>query len=94
MSGRSRLGLRDELALALMPTLTVLLVFALVESLARQRLIFASLASSAFLIYLDPHHVTNRIRTLVTAQLLGAVAGWAAHAALGPATWPAAAPCW
>lgn len=49
--GRARLPLKGELLLALAPTITVLIVFALVEVLSNQRLLFASLASSAFLIY-------------------------------------------
>ena len=53
----------------------VLSVLALVEALSRQRLLFASLASSAFLIYLDPNHGTNRVWTLVRAHLIAAVAG-------------------
>jgi hypothetical protein len=57
---RQRLRLRDELLLAFVPTATVLIVFAAVEALSNQRLLFASLASSAFLIYLDPEHGTNR----------------------------------
>lgn len=81
---RRRLGLRGEFALAALPTATVLLVLALVEALARQRLLFASLASSAFLIYLDPGHPTNRVRTLLIAQGAAAAIGWAALAALGP----------
>lgn len=51
--------LKDELILALLPTLVVLGVLAFVEVLSRQGLLFASLASSAFLIYLDPQHNTN-----------------------------------
>jgi hypothetical protein len=51
---RRRLGLKGVFALALLPTLMVLSVLGLVETLGRQRLLFASLASSAFLIYLDP----------------------------------------
>jgi len=61
---RRRLTLKGELALATAPTAIVLGVFALVEVLSRQRLLFASLASSAFLIYLDPQHGTNTMRTL------------------------------
>lgn len=61
---RSRLSLKDELALATAPTLTVLGVLALVEVLSRQRVLFASLASSAFLIYLDPQQGINSVRTL------------------------------
>lgn len=81
---RRRLGLRGELALAALPTATVLVVLALVEALARQRLLFASLASSAFLIYLDPGHPTNRVRTLLIAQGTAATLGWALLAVLGP----------
>ena len=81
---RRRLGLRGEFALAALPTATVLVVLGLVEALARQRLLFASLASSAFLIYLDPSHHANRVRTLVLAQGAAAALGWAALAAFGP----------
>lgn len=60
---RRHLGIMDELLLVLMPTVTVLLVMALVEALSNQRLLFASPASSAFLIYLDPEHRANSICT-------------------------------
>lgn len=82
---RRRLSVRAELALAVLPTVVVLTVFSLVEVLSRQRLLFASLASSAFLIYLDPQHGTNRVRTLVLSQMLAAVIGFAAFFVLGPA---------
>jgi len=81
---RRRLGIRRELLLALAPTATVLLVLALVEAVSRQRLLFASLASSAFLIYLDPGHSVNAARTLVLAQLGSALIGLLAFMALGP----------
>lgn len=70
--------------LALAPTAVVLGVFALVDALTRQRLLFASLASSAFLIYLDPEHGTNAVRTLVVAHLFAATAGLVAFVLLGP----------
>lgn len=85
-----RLGLRAELALALLPTATVLIVLGLMKSLAQQRLLFGSLASSAFLIYLDPGHGTNQARTLVASHLLAAVLGLATAAVLGHG-YPAAA---
>ena len=69
---RRRLSLRGEFALAMLPTATVLAVFAFVEVLSEQRLLFASLASSAFLIYLDPQHGMNRTRTLFISQLSAA----------------------
>jgi CBS-domain-containing membrane protein len=80
---RSRLSLKGELLLATAPTVTVLVVLAFVEVLSRQRLLFASLASSAFLIYLDPHHGTNSARTLILSQLMAAVLGWLAYFILG-----------
>ncbi len=86
-----RRSLRADLALALLPTATVLIVFALVEAWSRQRLLFASLASSAFLVYLDPEHETNSIRTLVLAQGSAALLGFAAHSLLGPSYWTAGA---
>ncbi len=72
-----------------MPTLTVLIVFAVVEAWSRKQLLFASLASSAFLVYLDPEHETNSIRTLTFAQVPAALIGFAAHALLGPTFWAA-----
>ena len=78
---RRRLKLRDEFMLVLFPTVTVLLIFGLVEVLSHQRLLFASLASSAFLIYLDPQHGTNATRTLVAAQMLAATSGWVTYLA-------------
>ncbi|HEY0844401.1 MAG TPA: HPP family protein [Noviherbaspirillum sp.] len=87
MSGlprRRRLGLRSEILLALMPTATVLLVLAFVEVLSNQRLLFASLASSAFLIYLDPEHAVNNVRTLLVSQLGAAAIGLASFTLLGP----------
>lgn len=82
--GRRRLGLRGELLLAILPTLLVLLVLALAEELSRQGLLFSSLASSAFLIYLDPEHSTNSVRTLTLAQVGAALLGWGTYALLGP----------
>jgi CBS-domain-containing membrane protein len=88
--GRPRLGLRAELLLVALPTATVLLVFALVETFTKQRLLFASLAASAYLIYLDPEHATNQIKTLVLAQIGAAVIGFGALSLLGSG-YPAAA---
>ncbi len=82
-------SLRSQLALALLPTATILIVFALAEAWSRQRLLFTSLASSAFLIYLDPEHQTNSTRTLVVAQGWAALVGFAAHWLFGPGYWAA-----
>ncbi|OUL23760.1 HPP family protein [Nostoc sp. 106C] len=73
---RRRLNWKGELALATAPTVVILAVFALVEVLTRQRLLFASLAASAFLIYLDPQHGTNTMRTLVISQMMAAGIGF------------------
>lgn len=67
-----------------MPTATTLAVLAFVESVTTQRLLFASLAASAFLIYLDPRHATNSVRTLLIAQSGAAVLGWLTYDLLGP----------
>ena len=67
MTAPRRFNLRQELALALLPTTVVLLMLYGVEVFSRQRLLFASLASSAFLIYIDPEHPMNGVRTLVLA---------------------------
>ncbi len=80
---RRRLDLKGEFILALLPTLTVLGVLGLVEALSQQRLLFASLAASAFLIYLDPQHGTNSVRTLVISQTMVAIIGWATYLAFG-----------
>lgn len=80
---RRRLDLKGELLLATMPTLTVLAVLALVDALTQQRLLFASLAASAFLIYLDPQHGTNTVRTLVTSQIMAATIGLISHLLFG-----------
>jgi CBS-domain-containing membrane protein len=81
---RQRLNLADELLMALLPTATVLAVLALVEVFSQQQLLFASLASSAFLIYLDPLHGANRKRTLVGAQLLAVSLGLVTYITFGP----------
>lgn len=82
--GRPRLGWRREILLALLPTVTVLGLLWLLRLLSNQQLLFASLASSCFLIYLDPGHPANSARTLVVSQLAGALLGFGFHAWLGP----------
>ncbi|WP_445316324.1 HPP family protein [Microcoleus vaginatus] len=70
--------------MALLATARVLTVLALVEVMSRQRLLFASLASSSFLIYLDPLHRTNAVRTLVTSHMMAATMGWLTYLIVGP----------
>ena len=86
-----RRSLRADFTLAILPTVTVLLVFALVDAWSRHRLLFAPLAASAFLVYLAPEHETNSVRTLILAQGFAALVGFAAHALLGPSYWVAGA---
>jgi len=81
---RQRLSFKDELLLALLPTLTVLIVLLFVEVLNRQKFLFSALAASAFLIYLDPMHGTNAIRTLVISHMGAAVTGLLMYKVLGP----------
>ncbi|MBE9005353.1 HPP family protein [Fortiea sp. LEGE XX443] len=80
---RRRLNLKGEIALVTLPTVTVLTVMAVVEGLTQQRLLFASLASSAFLIYLDPQHGTNSVRTLILSQMMAASIGFVTYLLFG-----------
>lgn len=80
---RRQLRLKGELILAVLPTLTVLGMLYLVKELSHQTILFASLASSAFLIYLDPEHSTNSIRTLIVSQLAAALVGLVLYLVLG-----------
>ena len=81
---RTHLGWRNELLLALLPTATVLGLLWLLHLFSNQQLLFASLASSAFLIYLDPTHRTNSVRTLIISQIAAAAIGYLLHLGLGP----------
>ena len=78
-----RLSLRQQFGLAIMPTVVVLLMVSCVQALRNQPLIFNSLASSAFLVYLDPEHPTNRVRTFLIAQGSAALLGFASVSLLG-----------
>lgn len=82
--------LSEELVLALLPTATMVIVLLVVEALAEQRLLFASLASSAFLIYVDPGHAVNRVRTLLLAHGSAATIGVVVDLLLGTGYVPAA----
>ncbi len=82
LMGRN-LSFWQELLLALLPTVTVLLVIAMVGLLSGRAVLFTSLASSAFLIYINPSHKMNSGRTLVIAQMMAALAGYASFTLLG-----------
>lgn len=90
--GKRRGGLKGELALAIPPTVVVLAVLFLLENVTRQRLLFASLAASAFLIYYDPMSRMNTASVMVAAQLIGFLIGIGAAAVFG-AGYLAAAIC-
>ncbi len=77
------LSIWQELILAALPTVTVLLVIALVGFLSSRAVLFTSLASSAFLIYINPSNKMNNGRTLVISQMVGALAGYASFTLLG-----------
>lgn len=76
-------GLAGELLLAALPTLIVLGTVFLLEALRRERVLFASLASSAFLIYRDPAHRMNGARIMVGAHLVAVALGVGSAALLG-----------
>ena len=78
-----RLSVRQQFDLAIMPTAVVLLMVGWVHALSDQRLIFTSLASSAFLVYLDPEHPTNRVRTFLIAQGSATLLGFGSVSLLG-----------
>ena len=68
-------SLRHDLLLAVLPTVTALAALFVLERFSDQRLLFSSLASSAFLIYLDPTHTANTVRSLLIGHLFAACAG-------------------
>lgn len=85
MSGieRARLGIRGELSLAVPPTIVVLGAVYLMEQLEHERVLFASLASSAFLIYADPGHAMNGLRRMTLAHVIATAFGVGTAVALG-----------
>jgi hypothetical protein len=78
-----RLSVREALLLALLPTATVLPMIAVLEAFGRQHLLCSSLASSAFLIYVDPRNEMNGVRALVVSQMTAAGVGWLMWLLLG-----------
>ena len=80
---RDGFNIKTKIALAIMPAVTVIGVLLLLQAFSKQQLLFSSLASSAFLIYIDPKHPTNSIRTLVIAQISAAVIGYLTFIVVG-----------
>ncbi len=83
ITGR-RFDMKTDLLLALLPSVIIILVLVLVKAFSKQGVLFSSLASSAFLIYLDPKHPANSIRTLIIAQVSAATIGYLVYLAAGP----------
>jgi hypothetical protein len=80
---QSRLSVREQLFLALVPTATVLPMLGVIEAFGGHHVLCASLASSAFLICLDPGHEMNDVRVLTVSQLTAAGVGWLTWLPLG-----------
>ncbi|MBV9453242.1 MAG: HPP family protein [Rubrobacter sp.] len=68
-------GIKGELVLATLPTLTVMGIFLTLQVFSRQTFLFASLASSAFLIYQDPENGMNETKVMVPAHITAALVG-------------------
>ena len=71
-----RFDLKTDILLAIMPAIAMVGVLISLHIFGKQDILFSSLASSAFLIYLDPKHPTNSVRTLIIAQVSAAVIGY------------------
>lgn len=80
---RKQIGLKGELLLALLPTAMVLFVMWFLDVATNRQVLFTSLASSAFLIYLDPNHPMNGLRTLVISHTAAALIGYGVFWVLG-----------
>lgn len=80
---RRRFNLETEIVLAVMPTAAVIGVLIPLESFSTQHILFTSLASSAFLIYLEPDHPVNSIRTLILSQTSAALTGFLIYLIFG-----------
>ncbi|MDQ3845379.1 MAG: HPP family protein, partial [Bacteroidota bacterium] len=79
-----RFDIKTEIALAVMPTAMIIAVLIILEAFSKQHLLFSSLAGSAFLIYLDPKHPTNEVRTLTISHMASAVIGYLVFFVAGP----------
>lgn len=79
-----RFNLKTEIMLAMIPAIMVIAVLLLLETFSKQQILFSSLAASAFLIYLDPTHQANSVRTLIIAQVSAAVIGYLIYNLFGP----------
>ena len=78
-----RYDLQTDIILAVMPAGIIIIVLILLDSFGKQEILFSSLASSAFLIYLDPKHPANTVHTLLIAQLSAAIIGYIVYLVIG-----------
>ena len=69
--------------LAALPTLTVMGIFLALKVFSRQTFLFASLASSAFLIYQDPENGMNEAKVMVPAHITAALVGFGSFLLFG-----------
>ena len=69
--------------LAALPALTVMGIFLALKVFSRQTFLFASLASSAFLIYQDPENGMNETKVMVPAHITAALVGFEAFLIFG-----------
>ena len=76
-------GIKGELALAALPTLTVIGIFLALKVFSRQTFLFASLASSAFLIYQDPENGMNEAKVMIPAHVTAALVGFGTFLVFG-----------
>jgi len=78
-----RYDLQTDILLAVMPAVIMIAVLILLNTFGKQEILFSSLASSAFLIYLEPEHPTNKVRTLLISQLSASVIGYLVYISIG-----------
>jgi CBS-domain-containing membrane protein len=71
------------MVLAALPTLTVMGIFLALKVFSRQTFLFASLASSAFLIYQDPENGMNEAKVMIPAHVTAALVGFASFLVFG-----------
>lgn len=83
MKPNATVGRIGQLALAIPPTVTSLLVLFAIEELTRQRILYGSLVASAFLIYRDPRHPMNGLRPMALGHLAACAIGVGAGVAIG-----------
>lgn len=80
------LNLRARLILGIFPVIIVLVLTAL-EIKLRQHIIFTSLVSSIFLIYLRPNELMTDTATILVSQFTAALTGYLSYKLFGNSFW-------